>query len=66
MADEFPSDFPADLVKMWKEIKKNLEAEAEDLASAPAKFTRKTGMVDPDLDIGPKSAAPAEKEKQKA
>lgn len=49
----------ADLVR---QVQKNLAAELQDLNKLPAKYTRATGMIDPDLDI---STVPYEPGKEK-
>jgi hypothetical protein len=48
----------ADLVR---EVQANTEAELRELRMLPSKFTRKTGMIDPDLDISPLRYEPKKK-----
>lgn len=63
MADPKPI-FPPSLVKLWKDIQANTEAELKELGDAPAKHTRSTGMTEPDLDIGPTPYDPSKKAKK--
>ena len=60
-----PVDFPPSVVKLWKQVQTNTEAELKDLGSSEAKFTRKTGMEEPDLDVGTTSYDPSEQAKKK-
>jgi peroxiredoxin len=59
-------DFPLSVMKLWKQVQTNTESELKDLASAEAKFTRKTGMDDPDLDVGTTPYDASETSKKKA
>ena len=59
-------DFPPGVVKLWKQVQTNTEAELKDLGSAEAKHTRKTGMEEPDLDVGTTPYDPSEQAKKKA
>ena len=59
-------DFPPSVVKLWQQVQTNTEAELKDLGSSEAKFTRKTGMEDPDLNVGTTEYDPSEHSKKKA
>lgn len=59
-------DFPPSVVKLWQQVQTNTEAELKDLGSAEAKYTRKTGMVEPDLDVGTVPYDASEHSKKKA
>lgn len=56
------SDIDPDFARLVREVQANTEAELRELSKKPAKYTRETGMIDPDLDI---SATPYEPEKVK-
>jgi hypothetical protein len=58
-------DFPHSVVKLWKQVQTNTEAELKDLDSADAKHTRKTGMDEPNLDLGDTPYDPSEHAKKK-
>lgn len=45
--------FPAALQNLWRQILINTNAELEEEARMPALYTRETGMVEPDMDLGP-------------
>lgn len=57
-------DFPPSVVKLWKQVQTNTEAELKDLGSSEPKFTRKTGMEEPDLDVGTTAYDPSEPKKK--
>lgn len=50
-----PAKFSLDpaLAKLVQQVQSNTEKELSDLRQLPPKFTRATGMVDPDLDLSP-------------
>lgn len=50
--DPFGNLDPA-LAKLVREVQSNTEAELRELNKLPKKYTQKTGMIDPDLDLGP-------------
>lgn len=56
-----PPSFPPSVVKLWNAVQTNTEVELKELGDAQAKYTRKTGMTEPDLDIGPTPYDPSKK-----
>jgi hypothetical protein len=57
--------FPPSVLKLWDAVKTNTEVELKELGDAQAKYTRKTGMIEPDLDIGPTPYDPSSTQKKR-
>lgn len=52
------SELPPETEEWLKQAQNQLQADAASLATLPRRYTRETGMEDPDLDISPEPYEP--------